>query len=52
LLVKLIDKQQRKPLYTNFEDERGAETTVELPMFGLPDSSERFRQGPRLPEAA
>jgi type I restriction enzyme R subunit len=41
--VKLIDKQERKPLYTNFKDERGAETTVELPMFGLPDSSERFR---------
>jgi type I restriction enzyme R subunit len=43
LLVKLIDKQQRKPLYTNFEDELGTEATVELPMFGLPDSSERFR---------
>ena len=43
LLVKLIDKQQRKPLYTDFEDELGTATTVELPMFGLPDSSERFR---------
>jgi type I restriction enzyme R subunit len=43
MLVKLIDKQQRKPLYTDFEDELATETTVELPMFGLPDTSERFR---------
>ena len=43
LLVKLIDKKQRKPLYTNFEDQLGPEATIELPMFGTPDSSERFR---------
>src|SRR5436190_13729855 len=26
LLVKLIEKQERKPIYTNFEDEMGEET--------------------------
>jgi type I restriction enzyme, R subunit len=43
LLVKLIDKQQRKPIYTNFEDQMGAETAFELPGFSAPDSFERFR---------
>ena len=33
-LVKLIEKQQRKPIYTDFEDEMGAETGVDLPGFG------------------
>ncbi len=42
-LVKLIEKQQRKPIYTDFEDELGGETTVELPGFASPDSYERFR---------
>jgi type I restriction enzyme R subunit len=42
-LVKLIEKQQRKPIYTDFEDELGGETTVELPPFTAPDSFERFR---------
>ena len=42
-LVKLIDKQQRKPIYTDFEDEIGNETPVELPGFAAPDSYERFR---------
>ena len=32
-LVKLIEKQQRKPIYTDFEDEMGGETAVELPGF-------------------
>ncbi len=43
LLVKLIDKQQRKPIYTDFEDQMGTETTVELPGFSPPDSYDRFR---------
>src|SRR5271169_1981499 len=30
-LVKLIEKQQRKPIYTDFEDELGGETPVDLP---------------------
>ena len=41
--VKLIDKQQRKPIYTDFEDRMGDETAVDLPGFGAPDSFERFR---------
>lgn len=42
-LVKLIEKRQRKPIYTDFEDELGGETTVELPGFASPDTYERFR---------
>ena len=32
-LVRLIDKRQRKPVYTNFEDLMGGEIDVELPGF-------------------
>jgi type I restriction enzyme R subunit len=42
-LVKLIEKQQRQPIYTNFEDEMGDETIVELPHFTSSDSFEKFR---------
>ena len=42
-LVKLIEKAQRKPIYTDFEDEIGGETSIELPGFASPDSYERFR---------
>jgi len=42
-LVKLIEKQQRKPIYTDFEDLMGSETSVELPGFVKPDGFERFR---------
>jgi len=42
-LVKLIEKQKRKPIYTDFEDQLGSGTTVELPGFTAPDSFERFR---------
>ena len=42
-LVKLIDKQKRKPIYTDFEDEMGDEGSWGLPGFGGPDSFERFR---------
>ncbi|PZV15677.1 MAG: restriction endonuclease subunit R [Pseudanabaena sp.] len=42
-LVKLIEKQERQPIYTNFEDEMGDETIVELPHFTSPDSFEKFR---------
>ncbi|HBL31779.1 MAG TPA: restriction endonuclease subunit R [Acidobacteria bacterium] len=40
--VKLIDRTSRVPLYTDFEDERGEETEVDLG-FGPPDGFERFR---------
>jgi type I restriction enzyme R subunit len=42
-LVKLIDKQKRKPIYTDFEDQMGIEASVDLPGFAAPDSFERFR---------
>jgi type I restriction enzyme R subunit len=43
LLVKLIEKQARKPIYTDFEDQIGDETSFSLPGFCAPDSYERFR---------
>jgi type I restriction enzyme R subunit len=42
-LIKLIEKQKRKPVYTNFEDELGAETPVELPGFGHGTDYTKFR---------
>lgn len=42
-LVRLIDKQKRKPIYTDFEDEMGAGRMVVLPGFDAPESLERFR---------
>lgn len=46
-LVKLIEKKQRKPIFTNFEDELGNETTVELPGFAG-DSFAKFRDKARV----
>ncbi len=42
-LVKLIEKQKRKPLYTDFEDEIGSEIDVELPIFAETGDFEKFR---------
>jgi type I restriction enzyme R subunit len=42
-LVKLIEKQKRKPIYTDFEDEMGGETAVELPGFGEGTDYAKFR---------
>jgi len=42
-LVKLIEKQRRKPIYTDFEDKMGAESAVEFAAFAAPDGFERFR---------
>jgi type I restriction enzyme R subunit len=42
-LVKLIDKQKRAFIYTDFEDHMGGELAVDLPGFEAPDSFERFR---------
>jgi type I restriction enzyme, R subunit len=42
-LVKLIEKQKRKPIYTDFEDVMGEESTVELPGFTSSDNFEKFR---------
>jgi type I site-specific restriction endonuclease len=46
-LVKLIEKQHRKPIYTDFEDEMGAETAVELSEFSTADGFEKFREKAR-----
>ncbi|TLD44591.1 MAG: hypothetical protein FAZ92_03141 [Accumulibacter sp.] len=42
-LIKLIEKQKRKPIYTDFEDEIGGETAVELPGFGEGTDYAKFR---------
>jgi type I restriction enzyme R subunit len=42
-LVKLLDKQRRKPIYSDFEDQLGDETVVELSLFPAPIGFERFR---------
>ena len=46
-LIKLIEKAQRKPIYTDFEDELGAETKVDLPGFTVGDGYEKFREKAR-----
>ena len=47
-LVRLIEKKQRKPVYTDFEDEIGAETGVELPGFTSARDFEKFRAKARV----
>jgi type I restriction enzyme R subunit len=42
-LVKLIEKQKRKAIYTDFEDEIGIESRVDLPEFAAERDFERFR---------
>jgi len=42
-LVKLIDKQQRRIIYTDFEDEMGAETEIELMELVPGGDFEKFR---------
>jgi type I restriction enzyme R subunit len=42
-LIKLIEKQKRKPIYTDFEDEMGSEAAVELPGFGHGTDYAKFR---------
>src|ERR1017187_5863627 len=42
-LVQFIDKQSRKPVYSDFEDVLGAQIDVELPGFRTGDDFERFR---------
>jgi type I restriction enzyme R subunit len=41
-LVQLIDKRQRKPVYTDFEDETGAETGFALPGVAVGTDPARF----------
>ena len=42
-LVTLIEKRKRKPIFTDFADEMGVETVVELPGFLTGESFETFR---------
>jgi type I restriction enzyme, R subunit len=42
-LVKLIEKQKRKPIYTDFQDEMGGEAQFELPGFGQGTDYAKFR---------
>lgn len=42
-LIQLIEQQQRKPKYTDFEDEIGAETGVMLPGFATSGDFDKFR---------
>lgn len=42
-LVRLIEKTQRQPIYTNFQDELGAETQIEIPGYGSGSEFDRFR---------
>jgi len=42
-LVQFIEKRRRKPIYTDFEDEMGRETSIELPGFGVSGDFEQFR---------
>jgi type I restriction enzyme R subunit len=46
-LVQFIEKKERKPIYTNFEDEMGDETNIELTQFVGQDTFERFRDKAR-----
>ena len=46
-LVRLIDRHQRKPVYTDFEDQMGPETHVDLPALGGGRGFERFREKAR-----
>lgn len=43
-LVQFIDKAQRRPVYTDFEDRLGTEVSIELPGFGAAGGDfEKFR---------
>lgn len=46
-LVKLIDKNHRKPIYTDFEDVMGDEKEVAFEAFAIGDSFEQFRSKAR-----
>jgi hypothetical protein len=42
-VVRLIEKHKRMVIYTDFEDEMGADTEINLLGFKLPDAFEQFR---------
>ena len=51
-LVKLIEKQRRKPIYTDFEDLMGDEQDVVLPGFTPPGSFSASAQGASVSQGA
>ena len=42
-LVQFIEKRQRKPIYTDFEDLMGVEVGIDLPGFSVGTNYEKFR---------
>lgn len=46
-LVKLIEKRNRKPIYTDFEDELGATSPIDLAAFKTGDGFEKFKEKAR-----
>ncbi len=48
LLVQFIEKAERKPIYTDFEDRMGPETEIDLPEVTGGDGFERFRVKARV----
>ena len=47
-LVQFIERKERKPIYTNFEDVMGGEQNIELSEFVGKDTFERFRDKARV----
>lgn len=43
LLMTLVDKRARRPIYTDFQDEMGTPVDVELPIFAVAGDFEKFR---------
>jgi type I restriction enzyme, R subunit len=46
-LIRLTEKTQRQPIYTDFADELGIETVIEIPGFGSGNEFDRFRSKAR-----
>jgi type I restriction enzyme R subunit len=46
-LIQFIDRQRRRPVYTDFEDEMGAGTSVDLPGFAQGTDDAKFRDKAR-----
>jgi type I restriction enzyme R subunit len=46
-LVRFIDRHQRRPIFTDFEDEMGPEARIHLPGFGASADFEKFRDKAR-----
>ena len=42
-LIKVFEKQKRKPIHTDFEAETGGETAIEVPGFGQGTNYAKFR---------